>query len=715
MNLIDAVPADTLAMIVDDDPTMRLMLQSTLGKAGIRTEAFCDARSAIAAFERLRPHLVLLDIGLPDIDGIEACRTLRALTGGRDTPVVMLTGNDDPKSVGRSYEVGATDFIAKPINWEILTHRVRYILRSARAFREVAHSRERLAEAQCAAGIGSWEWRPDGDCMQCSEEALRIFGWSDASPPETLQRLIDLGLAGDHGLRKMLEHAARSDEPLDVEHRIVNHGEHRVLHFRGRGRRDASAEVSLHGTVQDVTERHEAAERIRHLAYHDSLTGLPNRAWLHDTAQRALARAEAEGLMAAVMLLDIDKFKRINDTLGHAVGDQLLCAVAARLSSRFRRDDTIARLRQEGIDMSLSRLGGDEFCVVVDGLTSRSQAERLAERVLRAFAEPFRLADQSAIVSPSIGVALFPEDGCDVGSLLKAADTAMYQTKNEGRNNYSFYRSGANTLASDRLRVESELRRAVDRGELVLHYQPIMSSDGAGVMGLEALVRWQHPRHGLMMPAHFIDIAEEAALIVPIGEWVLHESCMQCARWQAQGLRVPPIAVNVSGEQFRRSNLLPMVRSALRHSGLDPASLKLEITESVLMRDVDATMRNLGRASEMGVRLSIDDFGTGYSSLAYLKRFPVAELKLDRSFVADIVNDSRVLAIVTAVIRMALDMSLSVVAEGVESKVQADLLRRLGCPSLQGFHFHKPLRAGDVIALLDTVSTRKRIPAEMTG
>jgi diguanylate cyclase (GGDEF)-like protein len=709
MNPSDAVPTDTLAMVVDDDPTMRLMLQSTLARAGIRSECFADGRSAIAAFDTLRPHLVLLDIGLPDIDGIEACRSLRALSCGRDTPVLMLTGNDDPKSVERSYEVGATDFIAKPINWEILAHRVRYILRSARAFSEVAHSRERLAEAQRAAGIGSWEWRPHGDSLQCTDEALRILGWCDPDPPQTLQQLIDLGPAGDQGLRALLERAAGTGEPLDVEHGMSHKGERRVLHFRGGGRCAANGEVSLHGTVQDVTQRCVAEERIRHLAYHDSLTGLPNRAWLHERAERLLARADAEGRMAAVMLLDIDKFKRINDTLGHAVGDQLLCAVAGRLSSRFRRDDTMARLRQEGMDVSLSRLGGDEFCVVVDGLTSRSQAERLAERVLQAFAEPFKLADQQANVSPSIGIALFPEAGSDVGSLLKAADSAMYQTKNEGRNNFSFYRPGASTLAGNRLTLEAELRRAVDRGELVLHYQPIMSSAGTSVVGLEALVRWQHPRHGLVMPSSFIDIAEEAGLIVPIGEWVLHESCMQSARWRAQGLRVPPVAVNVSGEQFRRGTLVSTVRSALACSGLDPASLKLEITESVLMRDVEATLRNLTRASDMGVKLSIDDFGTGYSSLAYLKRFPITELKLDRSFVADIAKDSRDLAIATAVIRMALDMSLSVVAEGVESQQQADLLRRLGCPSVQGFHFHKPLESTDVVALLDASSTGRRL------
>ena len=702
MSASDARTRDSLALVVDDDPTMRLMLESTLAKAGLRTVAVADGRSALAAFASLAPDLVLLDIGLPDIDGYGACSAIRALPHGCDTPVLMLTGRDDAASVERSYEVGATDFIAKPINWEILVHRVRYILRSARAFAEVATSRARLADAQRVAGLGSWEWDIARDDLQCSDEARRILGVeSDAASLSADVFFAPLPQAERVRLKDGLLEAARSGTPLNVEQSIVRgDGERRLLHvFAAAKRQDGGNAAVVHGTVQDVTERRAAEARIRHLAYHDSLTGLPNRAWLQDELERSLARAARNGRALAVMLLDLDQFKRINDTLGHSVGDRLLCAVAERLRQRLRRDDTLAR-PSDGAPIALSRLGGDEFCIVLNELDQPGSAAKAAARVLDAFVEPFVLGDHEAVVSPSIGIAVYPDDAADTDGLLKAADTAMYQTKNEGRNNFSFYSAAMNSRALERLTIESALRRALERDEMVLHYQPIVAVETGAIVGLEALLRWRHPEMGLVMPGRFIEIAEESGLIVPLGEWVLHAACSQSSSWRAEGLPVPLMAVNVSGEQFRRASLVGTVQRVLDQTGLGAAQLKLEITESVLMRDAEVTLRSLQRIREIGVHLSIDDFGTGYSSLAYLKLFPVDELKLDRSFVNEIVDGPRHAAIATAVIQMARGLSLSLVAEGVERAPQVDLLRRLRCPHAQGYYFSRPQPAAAIAALL---------------
>jgi diguanylate cyclase (GGDEF)-like protein/PAS domain S-box-containing protein len=702
MSRPDTAGRNALALVVDDDPTIRLMLESTLAKAGMRTLTVADGRSALAAFASVAPDLVLLDIGLPDIDGYEACSAMRAMPHGRDTPLLMLTGREDATSVERSYEVGATDFIAKPINWEILVHRVRYILRSARAFTEVATSRARLADAQRVAGLGSWEWDIALDDLQCSDEARRILGVeADAGSLSSEVFFAPLPQRERAWLKDKLVETARTGTPTSVEQSIVRmDGERRLLHvFAAARRQDSGHAAVVHGTVQDVTERRAAEARIRYLAYHDSLTGLPNRAWLQDELERSLASAARSGGVLAVMLLDLDQFKRINDTLGHSIGDRLLCAVAERLKERLRREDTLVRA-SDGAPIALSRLGGDEFCIVLNELDQPSSAAKVAARVLDAFIEPFVLGDHEAVVSPSIGIAIYPHDAADTDGILKAADTAMYETKNEGRNNFSFYSASMNARALERLTIESELRHAIEREEMVLLYQPIVAIETGAIVGLEALLRWHHPEMGLLMPSRFIEIAEESGLIVPLGEWVLRAACSQSSCWLAEGLPAPLVAVNVSGEQFRRASLVQTVQGVLDQTGLDAARLKLEITESVLMRDAEVTLRSLARIREIGVHLSIDDFGTGYSSLSYLKRFPVDELKLDRSFVREIIDGPRNAAIATAVIEMARGLSLSLVAEGVERAPQVDLLRRLRCPHGQGYYFSRPQPAAAIAGLL---------------
>ncbi|MBU1664295.1 MAG: EAL domain-containing protein, partial [Gammaproteobacteria bacterium] len=438
----------------------------------------------------------------------------------------------------------------------------------------------------------------------------------------------------------------------------------------------------------DISERKRNEEHIRHLAEHDSLTGLPNRALLQDRLLQAMARAERAGSRLALLYIDLDRFKLINDTLGHPVGDALLQEVAHRLQATVRVSDTV------------SRQGGDEFLVLLDEIESADDAARVAQKMLDLLAQPCWVAGHELTVTPSIGISLYPDDSTDMITLIKSADIAMYQVKEGGRNAYQFYTGDMNERASERLTLEHDLRRALERGEMLLHYQPKIELASGRIVGLEALLRWRHPRLGLVPPERFIAIAEDSGLIVPIGEGVLHEACRQSQAWRAAGLPAIAIAVNLSATQFRRAGLEDSLRDILAATGLPPRLLELELTESVVMNQADATVAILTRLHDMGVRLSIDDFGTGYSSLAYLKRFPIEKLKVDQSFMRDVAHDANDAAIVRAIIGLAHSLGLGVIAEGVETREQLDFLRSLGCEEAQGNYFSQPLSPSEIEPLL---------------
>ena len=425
---------------------------------------------------------------------------------------------------------------------------------------------------------------------------------------------------------------------------------------------------------RDISERRRAEEQIEYQAYHDGLTGLPNRLLFRDRLTIALAHAKRQQAPLVLMFLDLDRFKIVNDTLGHSLGDALLRVVAARLRAVLREGDTIARM------------GGDEFTVLLADLKEARDAARIAQKLLETVAEPVRVEGHELYVTTSIGIAVFPNDGDTAELLLKNADSAMYQAKDAGRNSYRLCTQAMNSRAAERLSLENALRRAIDRGELVLHYQPLVRLETGAVEGMEALLRWNRPGHGIVPPATFIGIAEETRMIVPIGEWVLREACRH-ARNQ-EGRR---IAVNLSPRQFQQSDLRDVVARALEESGLDPRLLELEITESTAMRNTDRTIATLAELRELGVRIALDDFGTGHSSLSYLRRFPIDRVKIDREFVAEIESSRSNRAIVSAVVAMAHGLDLAVTAEGVESEAQVAFLREQRCEEVQGFLFGRPM------------------------
>ncbi len=434
------------------------------------------------------------------------------------------------------------------------------------------------------------------------------------------------------------------------------------------------------GIIRDITERKRYDETIVRMAYHDHLTGLPNRLLLNDRLEQALAMGRRHKSIVAVLFLDIDRFKVINDTLGHAVGDELIKAVAERLKKHLRGTDTVARL------------GGDEFTVLLQDVNGIDGATKVAENIFSIFKEPFNIKGHELFLTASIGISVYPDDGTDAETLLKNADIAMYLAKDEGRNAYRFYTTALNARTIERLELENRLRKAIERDELLLHYQPQIDIKTGEVTGIEALVRWHEPECGIThQPADFIPIAEETGLIVPIGDWVLRKACEENRKWQDKGLKPVRIAVNLSLRQFRQKDFVKTVARIIKDTALAPEYLELELTESIIMKDVESTIEVLRALKTMGISLSIDDFGTGYSSLAYLKRMPIDVLKIDISFVRDITTDPDDAAIAITIIRMAHSLKLEVVAEGVETMEQLEFLRTLQCDRLQGFLVSRPV------------------------
>lgn len=484
-------------------------------------------------------------------------------------------------------------------------------------------------------------------------------------------------------------------DTLDYEYRFQHKdGTYRWIYDKMKLLRDPTGKpLEIVGSWMDITPRKQAEETIRHLAYYDALTDLPNRLLFNDRLTLALAHAHRNQQQLAVMLIDLDRFKVINDTLGHAIGDRLLQGVAQRLTGCLREGDTVARL------------GGDEFMLLLPGVEHTKGTIKIVQKILEAFKPSFNFNNQELHITPSIGIALYPDDGEDAQTLLKNADTALHRAKEQGRNNYQFYTSTMNATALERLNLESKLRYALERKEFVVYYQPQVSLKTGQIVGIEALVRWQHPDLGLIPPLKFIPLAEETGLSVPLGLWVLRTACAQNKAWQEAGYPPLKVAVNLSTRLFKQQNLIQQVAQVLQETGFDPDYLELELTEGIIMENIETAITTLKELKKMGVHLAVDDFGTGYSSLAYLKQFPIDTLKIDRSFVLDITTDPDDAMIALLIINMAHNLKLKVIAEGVETKEQLTFLRSYNCDEIQGYLFSRPVPAEELVKLLQERKT----------
>ena len=694
----DDLPEKPKVLLVDDDEVNLLLTSIALRDQGFAITEANSGERAISILADWLPDVVVLDALMPGLDGFETCRELRVLPGFESLPVLMLTGLDDDASITRAYEAGATDFFVKSTQWSLLAGRLRYLLRASRTRAELERSKSRLARAQDLARMGSFDWRRGHGGPVFSVEGLRVFGLgpNDELAFRPLLRMLTDDDRG--GLMQVLHEVMKHSTVLATDiPATLRDGRQRIVHV------EAEPEFNEHGNligysgiVQDVTDRRMAEDKIRHLANFDVLTGLPNRRQLIWRAERALEHGRRLNHQVALLLIDLDRFKIINDTLGHGAGDELLMEVARRLRSCVRHSDQVTESSIESLGSrshrsleAVGRLGGDEFVALLPEVADERDAERVASRILDLMREPILVGSQECFVTASVGIALFPRDGLSVADLMRNSDVAMYSVKSAGRNSASLYRPALAGQGREKLELESALHKAIEREELVLHYQPKVDVRGAKMVGAEALMRWR--RNGVLVPpGDFIPMAEETGLIVPLSEWAIREAARQARIWQDSFGFADSIAVNLPSRLFERTDLVEHIHDAVTTYGVPHHAIELEITETGLMKDLQNVIPALHRLNEIGVEISIDDFGTGYSSLAYLTTLPISELKIDRSFVRDLGMTPQSSAVVTAIIALARSLGLRVIAEGVENLRQMEVLHRLGCGVMQGFLFSRP-------------------------
>lgn len=700
---MNSKPARLLrALIVDDELVIRVTLTDHLEEAGFMVDEADTGEGCLATFEISVPDIVLLDVGLPGINGFEVCRRLRSHKYGAHLPIVMITGQGDLNSIEIAYQSGATDFIVKPINFNLLIYRLQFLIRAQQLAERLRHSESNLAHVQRIARLGAWEYARDTDHFEYSDEIGALLvgqrGQASTKMEDFFAAICDVD---QPRVRAAFALGLCHGEAYDIDFR-VRHASGRELHlhqdveFVTDG---AALVVGARGSLQDVTEHRATQARIHELAFFDAVTGLPNRTFFMERLSETLSLSCRMQRRMALMFVDLDQFKRINDSWGHHIGDDLLRQVSQRLRETLRCSDIIGRLTPPE-EPTLARLGGDEFVVLLSELDCPEDASNAAERILHQLKKPFIIEANEVFISGSVGIAIYPDDGVDEQSLLKHADMAMYQVKSEGRNGYSFFTAEMNTRVIERLKTEASLWRAVERSEFLLYYQPKIAARSGHVIGSEALIRWQHPELGLIGPDQFIPVAEDTGIIIPVGKWVLEEACRQLGVWQSELEPGFQMCVNLSAGQFAQSDLLQTVEMALNAAALSAGQLQLELTETILMRDMHRSLETLQELRDRGIEFAIDDFGVGYSSLNYLKRLPIACLKIDRSFVRDVTTDSRDAAIVRSTIALAHNLGLRVTAEGVETSDQRHVLINYGSDELQGYYYSPPMPADKFMAWL---------------
>jgi diguanylate cyclase (GGDEF)-like protein/PAS domain S-box-containing protein len=801
-----------VVLVADDEPMTRLLAVKALQKAGFETVEAADGREAISLFDRHLPDIVMLDVMMPVRDGFSACVDIRRHPNGKLTPILMVTGLDDLDSIHRAYEAGATDFVTKPINWLILGHRVRHMLRASRSVEalqrseaknrallnavpdlmlrvgrtgellefkeaktfqgfalkeedigrvvseilpiEMAHevfgsvekvletgdiqvlehrfmengsaracesrigpsgqdealaivrditarkaaekalrdSEERYALAAQGANDGLWDWNLLTNEIHFSSRWKAMLGCGDGeignTPDDWLNRIHADDI--DRVRLELNAHMTGVSPHFESEHRLRhNDGTYRWMHSRGLAVRDGKGTpYRMAGSQTDITERKSLSEQLLHDAFFDSLTKLPNRALFMDRLGHAVARGKRlDSHRFAVLFLDLDRFKLINDSLGHVMGDELLAEAARRIGRLIRPSDTLARW------------GGDEFVILVEDVKDVECTTLIAKRIQGLFRTPFMLDSREVFSTVSIGIVVSTEEYERPEELVRDADIAMYQAKSEERGSCVMFDPSMHKSTIELLELENDLRRALEHREFRMFYQPIVDLETGSLASLEALIRWTHPVRGLVLPSSFIPVAEENGLIVPIGEWVLREVCRQIRAWNEDGADIR-VAVNLSARQLRDRNLTSVLSEVLMETGVSPGSLDLEITESAVINNWESVGATLADLQKLGVRLCLDDFGTGYSSLSYLHRLPVTELKIDRSFLEKMASSAEHSGIVQTILDLAGRLKMDVVAEGIETEGQLAQLKHMKCKLGQGYLLARPLDEESATSLI---------------
>lgn len=698
--------ADAELLLVDDEPLLLKSLHAILAPQGYRVEIAAGGEHAIEALQKHHFDLVLLDLGMPGITGYDV---LEYISAHRiDTSVIVVSGDNSINSAIRALRSGAEDFLRKPYEPAEMLHTVARTLAKRKLVKENEQMSRQLTQSE--------KWHrylvnnsPDliytldheGNFTFLNDTVETLLGYrkQDLIGRHYTSIVHDEDLAnanfvvnerrtGDRAARNVelrLKASNQTAQPYEVRSLTIELSA-MGMYEDGQPPHIPKRFIGTYGIAKDISARKKAEEMINYQAYHDLLTGLPNRVLFKDRLRLAIAQSRRSNQKFAVMFLDLDRFKVVNDTLGHVVGDELLLSVGSRLRHCLREGDTLARL------------GGDEFTLLLPQILDASDATVIARKILEALEKPFVIDGNELFATCSIGIAMYPDDGDTIDSLIKNADIAMYNTKAHGRNNFQFYLATMNVLFSEHLSLENKMRKALERDEFVLLYQPQVNIVSNRIVGMEVLLRWQHPTRGLLPPAEFIGLAEETGLIVSIGNWVLQTACKQMRSWREAGIALERLAVNLSPHQLEQANFVEGVLGVIGQCSLINC-LELEITEGAIMKDVENAITKLKILGSAGIKIAIDDFGTGYSSLSYLKKFPVHSVKIDQSFVHDISKEGDT-SIVRAIVAMAKGLKLNVVAEGVETEQQLSALRALACDEMQGYLFSYPLTALEATRLL---------------
>ena len=694
-----------LALVVDDDLSLRLSMCAALAKAGFVTVEAENGREAVEVFQSDVPDIVLLDVVMPEMDGFATCIALRNLPKGKYTQILMVTGLDDMESIKRAFEVGANDFVTKPINWVMLGHRGRYLLCAGRAMEELSTSKRRLAKTQELARLGNWEFDLVSNSFHCSPEAGRLLGLREDGRQINYKDFLASVAVQEHDrVKEKIDTAIKLKSPFSLNYRAIFR-DGTQLHILNRCEifynENGEAEMML-GAVQDVTQLKNAEEEIHLLAFYDSLTGLANRTLFMDRLGYEISMAKRQRKIFALLFLDLDQFKRINDTFGHHIGDPLLKNVSETLQKCIRKSDTATGPVVIGnSDTLIARLGGDEFIILLPNIERPENAAIVARKIIQAMPETYDLDGHEISITSSLGISIIPSDGEEVELLLKNADSAMYHAKEKGRNNYQFYKKSLNDAVSERYSLEQGIKNALNKDKFVLYYQPQIDLSTRKIVGSEALMRWLHPQKGMIPPDKFIPIAEETGLIIDINKWVIQTACRQNEQWRQDGLKPIRIAVNLSGYRLASQNIIEIIKGALLDAGLNAGNLEIEITENVFMQDSSDTIEILKQLKDLKLRIALDDFGTGYSSLSYLTAFPIDVINIDGSFIMGCtkLKNSRV-TIIKAIIAIGHSLGMKIVAEGIETEEQFGLIKGYGADEGQGYCFSPPVPCNEFAKLL---------------
>lgn len=676
-------------LLVDDDGQFRLMTRLALIAAGFNVEEADSGPQAMVKINQQTPDLVLLDALMDGMDGFEVCRLMRNAANMADVPIIMSTGLGDLDSINHSFEVGANDFITKPLNYQILVHRLWFIIRASQNFSELRTSKIQLSAAQRIARLGYWTWNFNSKQFMISENLAHLCGVDLHTFNSSLENFIGLAHPDDQDTLRsnIIAAACENNSEGSAEYRLQNSESGWIFVSQEIQSINENNYRLLIGTVQDITQQKQAELQIHSLAYYDNLTGLASRTYYHERIADYIRAADRYGSRFAFFFIDLDGFKAINDSYGHEVGDNYLKIIAERLKLVVRDIDFAARL------------GGDEFCIILDNIGDEEQASEIADRCLETINQPVQINFQQIKPRASIGIAFYPQDGANEIELIKAADTAMYTAKQTGKQRYSYYSEEMANKTIARLEKEQMLREAFELDQFVLHYQPQISMENGRIIALEALIRWQHPHQGLISPNDFIPLVEELGLIKQLGNWVLRHVCRQILQWHTQGLPFLRVAVNIAPAHFQDPALFSTINELLAETGISADCLELEVTESAVQTQGSLEIFNQLRA--MGIKIALDDFGTGYSCLASLKQLPLDYLKVDRVFVADVLTNSHTAFLLGTIIGLANALEFTVIAEGVETREQALIMHGLGCHYVQGYLFSRPVPAEEIAGLLD--------------